>query len=56
VNAKQQAKVAWFVHRTGALPEDAERFLKEAKFKMEEAIKLRNAHFARVRKERGPVS
>jgi len=56
VNTKQQAKVVWFMHRTGASAEVAERFLKEAKFKMEEAIKLRNAENARVRRERGPVS
>lgn len=56
MNAKQQAKVAWFIHRTGASAEVAERFLKEAKFKMEEAIKLRNAENERVRKSRGQVS
>jgi N-acetylmuramic acid 6-phosphate (MurNAc-6-P) etherase len=48
VNAKQLAKVAWFVHRTGCDAAEAEKFLKEAKFRIDEAIKLRRDHWQRV--------
>jgi hypothetical protein len=56
VNAKQQAKVVWFKLRTGCDDAEAERFLKEAKFKLEEAIRLRRAENERLWKTRGPVS
>ena len=48
MNAKQLAKVVWFKLRTGCDDVEAEVFLKQAKFKIEEAIKLRRAHYARV--------
>ena len=48
MNAKQQAKVIWFMHRTGALAGEAEKFLIEAKWKLEVAIRLRRAHCERL--------
>lgn len=43
MNAKQLTKVTWFMLRTGCSTAEAERWLKEAKFKLEVAIRLRNA-------------
>jgi hypothetical protein len=48
VNAKQQAKVVWFKLRTGCSETEAEEWLKKAKFKLEVAIRLRNAHYAAI--------
>jgi hypothetical protein len=56
MNAKQQAKVVWFTHRTGASAEEAERFLIEAKWKLEIAIRLRNAHNERMYRDRPQVT
>lgn len=52
MNAKQEAKVVWFIHRTGATAEEAEKFLKEAKFKIEVAIRLQNAHYENLYRTR----
>ena len=48
MNDDQQAKVKWFMHRTGCNDIEAEHFLKEAKFKIDIAIELRRSHYARI--------
>lgn len=48
MNEKQQAKVAWFKHRTGCDDTEAEKYLKEAKFKINEALELRKANWKRL--------
>lgn len=45
MNAKQQVKVDWFRLRTGCSSEEAEKWLKQAKFKLEVAIRLRRAYY-----------
>ncbi len=45
MNADQEAKVKWFMLRTGCDAAEAEAFLKEAKFKIDIAIQLRKLHY-----------
>ena len=48
MNDNQQAKVIWFMRRTGCDDVEAEHFLKKAKFKIDVAVELRRSHYARI--------
>lgn len=48
MNQDQQAKVTWFRLRTGCDQSEAEKWLKEAKFKIDIAIDLRRLHYQQL--------
>lgn len=42
MNPKQEAKVKWFVYRTGCGEVEAHKYLLQSKWRVEEAIRERN--------------